>query len=242
VQVARTREAELGSETSRSKRRMLEMWQSRPRTTSRRRIVSTVLHVKARGTGCEIVLVHLRKRPLKLLATRVEKVKLRRVKMKDEKSTKNARQQRVRQEEKDRITHKLDAGRRRSAVRFFLEGFLIDAEVADTGADATVVPESLVNKLDSRGLDNKRIRLEKPIVFHSAKANGIEIVCATKITVKKLSMEVRGVQVVFKNATMMVKKDIDELLMGSDILKAVGFPFAKFLEKNATDLERIDLT
>jgi hypothetical protein len=120
----------------------------------------------------------------KLLATRVEKAKVRRVKMKEEKETKKARLQRVRQEEKDRVTHELGAGRRRSAVRFFLEGFLIDAAVADTGAYATVVPESVVNKLESRVLDTQRIRLEKPIVFHSAKANGVEIVCATKITVK----------------------------------------------------------
>jgi hypothetical protein len=120
----------------------------------------------------------------KLLATRVEKAKVRRVKMKEEKETKKARLQRVRQAEKDRVTRKLDAGRRSSAVRFFLEGFLIDDGVADTGADATVVPESMVNKLESRGLDTQRIRLENPKLFHSAKANGVEIVCATKITVK----------------------------------------------------------
>jgi hypothetical protein len=111
----------------------------------------------------------------------------------------------------------------RSAVRFILEGFLVDAAAADTGANASVLPESGVNKLESRGLDTQSIRLENPTVFHSAKANGVEIVCATKITVKKLSMEVRGVQVVFKNATTLVSKYIDDLLMGSDILNAVGF-------------------
>jgi hypothetical protein len=178
----------------------------------------------------------------KLLATRVEKAKVGQVKMKEEKETKKARLQRVRQEEKDRVTHKLDPGRRRSAVLFFLEGFLMDAAVADTGADATVMPELVGNKLESRGLDTQRIRLENPIAFHSAKANGVETVSATKVTVKKLSMEVRGVQVVFKNATMLVGKEIDELLMGSDILNAVGFSFAEFLEKNATELDGIDLT
>jgi predicted aspartyl protease len=60
----------------------------------------------------------------------------------------------------------MDAARTRSAVLFFLEGFLIDAAVANTGADATVVPESVVNKIESRGLDTQRIRLEKPILFH----------------------------------------------------------------------------
>jgi hypothetical protein len=123
-----------------------------------------------------------------------------------------------------------------------LEGFLIDDAVADTGADATVVPESVVSKLESRGLDTQRIRLEKPILFHSAKANGVEIVCATKITMKKLSMEVRGVQVVFKNATMLVINYIDELFMGSNILNAVGFSFAAFLKKNTTELDGIDMT
>jgi hypothetical protein len=48
------------------------------------------------------------------------------------------------------------------------------------------------------------------------------------MTAKKLSMEVRGVQVVFKNGTMLVSKDIDELLMGSDILNAVGFRLPNF--------------
>jgi hypothetical protein len=43
--------------------------------------------------------------------------------------------------------------------------------------------------------------------------------------------------VVFKNATMLVSKDTDELLMGSDILNAVGFSFAEFLEKDATELD-----
>jgi predicted aspartyl protease len=145
--------------------------------------------------------------------------------MKEEKETKKACLLRVRQEVKDRVTSRLDTERTRSAVRCFLEGILIYAAVADTGADATVVPESVVNKLESRGLGTRRIRLEKPIVFHSAKTDGVDIVRATKMTAKKLSMEVRGVQVVFKNATMLVSKDIDELLMGSDILNAVGFCF-----------------
>jgi hypothetical protein len=55
-------------------------------------------------------------------------------------------------------------------------------------------------------------------------------------------MEVRGVQVVFKNATMLVSKYIDELLMESDILNAVGFSFAEFLEKNAKELDGKDMT
>jgi hypothetical protein len=66
--------------------------------------------------------------------------------MKEDKETKEAHLQRVRQEVKDRVTRRLDAARTRSAVRCFLEGFLISAAVADTGADATVVPESVVNK------------------------------------------------------------------------------------------------
>jgi hypothetical protein len=153
--------------------------------------------------------------------------------MKEDKETKKACLQRVRQEIKDRVPRRLDAARTRSAVRCFLEGFLIDAAVADTGADATVVPESVVNKLESRGLGTQRIRLEKPIVSYPAKTDGVDIVSATKMTAKKLSMEVR-VQAVFKNATMLVSKDTDELLMGRDFLNAVGFWFAEFLEKNAT--------
>jgi hypothetical protein len=162
--------------------------------------------------------------------------------MREEKETKKARLQRVRQEVKDRVTRRLDAAGTRSAVRCFLEGFLIDAAVADTGPDATVVPESVVNKVESRGLGTQRIRLEKPIVFHPAKTDCVDIVSATKMTAKTLSMEVRGVQAVFKNAPMLVSKDIDELSTGSDILNAVGFSFAEFLLKNATELDGIDLT
>jgi hypothetical protein len=145
----------------------------------------------------------------------------------------------VRQEVKDRVTRRLDAARTRSAVRCFLEGFLIDAAVADTGADATVVPESVVNKVESRVLGTQRIRFEKPIVLHPARTDGVDIVSATKMTAKKLSMEVRGVHVVFTNAIKLVRKDIDELLRGSDILNSVSFSFAEFLKKNATDLDRI---
>jgi hypothetical protein len=79
-------------------------------------------------------------------------------------------------------SQRLDVSRTCSAVQFFLEGFLIDSAVADTGAEATGVPESVVNTLESRGLDTQRIRLEKPIVFHSAKADGVDIVYSTKIT------------------------------------------------------------
>jgi hypothetical protein len=73
---------------------------------------------------------------------------VRRVKRKEEKETKKARLQGERQEVKERVTSRLDAARTRSAVRCFLEGILIYAAVADTGADATVVPESVVNKLE----------------------------------------------------------------------------------------------
>jgi hypothetical protein len=61
-------------------------------------------------------------------------------------------------------------------------------------------------------------------------------------TREKLSMEVRGVQVVFENATLLVINDIDGLFMGSDILNAVGFSFADYLVKNATALDGIDLS
>jgi hypothetical protein len=41
---------------------------------------------------------------------------------------------------------------------------------------------------------------------------------------------------------MLVIKDIDELLMGRDILNAAGFAFAEFLEKNAKELDGTDLS
>jgi hypothetical protein len=89
-----------------------------------------------------------------------------------------------------------------------MEGMLIDAATENTRADATVVPDIVVAKMEQRGLAVERIKLEKALVFKTARAVGPEITCRTKIIVKRLTSQVRGVSVVFRNATLFVSNDI----------------------------------
>jgi hypothetical protein len=117
-----------------------------------------------------------------------------------------------------------------------LEGMLIDAATEHTGADATVVPDKVVAKMEQRGLAVERIKLEKALVFKTARADGPENTCRTKIIVKRLTCQVRGVSVVFRNATLFISSDIEEMLIGRDILNKTGFSFAEHLTKNVGTL------
>jgi hypothetical protein len=123
-----------------------------------------------------------------------------------------------------------------------LEGMLIDAATEDSGADATVVPDKVVAKMEQRGLAVERIKLEKALVFKTARAEGPEITCRTKIIVKRLTCQVRSVSVVFRNATLFVNSDIGEMLIGREILEKTGFSFAEHLTKNVGTLNEMDLS
>jgi hypothetical protein len=115
-----------------------------------------------------------------------------------------------------------DVRKCKSAIRFMLEGMLIDAATEDTGANATVVPDKVVAKMEQRGLAVERIKLKKALVFKTARADGPEITCRTKIIVKRLTCQVSGVSVVFRKASLFVSNDIEEMLIGRDILDKTG--------------------
>jgi hypothetical protein len=95
--------------------------------------------------------------------------------------------------------------------------------------------------MEQRGLAVERIKLEKALVFKTARADGPEITCRTKIIVKRLTCQVRGVSVVFRNATLFVSNDIEEMLIGRDILHKTSFSFAEPLTKNVGTLNEMDL-
>jgi hypothetical protein len=123
-----------------------------------------------------------------------------------------------------------------------LEGMLIDAATEGTGADATVVPDTVVAKMEQRGLAVERIKSEKALVFKTARADGPDISCRTKFIVKRLTCQGRGVSVVFRNTTRFVSNDVDEMLIGRDILYKSGFSFADHLTKNVVTLNEMDLS
>jgi hypothetical protein len=88
----------------------------------------------------------------------------------------------------------------------------------------------------------ERIKLEKALVFKTARADGPEITCRTKIIFKRLTCQVRGVSVLLRNATLFVSNDIKEMLIGRDILDKTGFGFVEHLTKNVGTLNEIDLS
>jgi hypothetical protein len=166
-------------------------------------------------------------------------LKVRRAKIKEAKAEKRRKLERVK---KAKIMQQHDVRKCKSAILFMLEGMLIDAATEDTGADATVVPDKVVAKMEQRGLVVERIKLEKALVFMTARAVGPEITWRTKIIVKRLICQVRGVSVVFRNATLFVSNDIEEMLIGRDILHKTGFSFAEHLTKNVGTLNEMDLS
>jgi hypothetical protein len=56
---------------------------------------------------------------------------------------------------------KQDIRRQKSAVRFLLEGILVEASVSDTSADCTVVPEFAVRKMEKAGITLQRRKMQK---------------------------------------------------------------------------------
>jgi hypothetical protein len=157
-------------------------------------------------------------------------------------TTKAEKRRKLERVKKAKTMQQHDVRKCKSAVRFMLEGMLIDAATEDTGADATVVPDKVVAKMEQRGLAVERIKLEKALVFKTARADGPEITCRTKIIVKRLTCQVRGVSVVFRNATLFISNDIEEMLIGRDILDKTGFSFAEHLTKNVGTLNEMDLS
>jgi hypothetical protein len=175
----------------------------------------------------------------RLFDERRQALKVRRAKIKEAKAEKRRKLERVK---KAKIMQQHDVRKCKSAIRFMLEGMLIDAAAEDTGADATVVPDKVVAKMEQRGLAVERIKLEKALVFKTARADGPEITYRTKIIVKRLTCQVRGVSVVFRSATLFVSNDIEEMLIGRDILDKTGFSFAEHLTKNVGTLNEMDLS
>jgi hypothetical protein len=165
--------------------------------------------------------------------------KVRRAKIKEAKAVKRRKLER---DKKAKIMQQHDARECKSAIWFTLEGMLIDAATADTGADATVVPDKVVAKMEQRGLAVERIKLEKAVVFKTARADGPENTCRTKIIVKRLTCQVRDVSVVFRNATLFVSNDIEEMIIGRDILDKTGCSFAEHLIKIVGTLNEMDLS
>jgi hypothetical protein len=68
-----------------------------------------------------------------------------------------------------------DVRKCKSAIQFMLEGTRIDEATEDTGADVTVVVGTVVPKMEQRGLAVERIKLEKALVFKTARADGPNI-------------------------------------------------------------------
>jgi hypothetical protein len=170
-----------------------------------------------------------------LFDERRQALKVRRAKIKEAKAEKRRKLERVK---KAKIMQQHDVRKCKSAIRFMLEGMLIDAATEDTGADATAVPDKVVAKMEQRGLAVERVKLEKALVFKTARADGPEITCRTKIMVKRLTCQVRGVSVVFRNATLFVSNDIEEMLIGRDILDKNGFQFRRTPYKECGHAER----
>jgi hypothetical protein len=96
--------------------------------------------------------------------------------------------------------------------------------------------------MEQRGLAVERIKLDKSLIFKTARADGPEITFRTKIIVKILTCQVRGVSVVFRNATLFVSNDIEEMLIGRDILDKAGCSFAEHLTKNVSKLNEMELS
>jgi hypothetical protein len=117
----------------------------------------------------------------------------------------------------------------------------VEAAAEDAGADATVVPESVIKKMMLGGFDEERGSLRTPMIFKLAVVHGPEIRCQEKVLVKRLTCMVRGVRAVFQNTSLLVSVDIDELLIGRDVLNKVALSFGEYLVKNADDLNGLDL-
>jgi hypothetical protein len=100
-----------------------------------------------------------------LFDERRQPLKVRRAKIKEAKAEKRRKLERVK---KAKIMQQHEVRKCKSAIRFMLEGMLIDAATEDTGADATVVPDKVVAKMEQRGLAVERIKLEKALVFKTA--------------------------------------------------------------------------
>jgi hypothetical protein len=89
-----------------------------------------------------------------------------------------------------------------------LEGTLIDASTEDTGADATVVPDKVVAKMEQRGLAVERIKLKKARALRLPELTAPRLLAEKKIIVKRLTCQVMGVSIVFRNATLFVRKTL----------------------------------
>jgi hypothetical protein len=96
--------------------------------------------------------------------------------------------------------------------------------------------------MKQRGLAVERIKVEEALVFKTARADGPEITFRTKIIVKRLTRIVRGASVGFRNAIPFVSNDIEEMLIGRDILDKTGFGFTEHLTKNVGTLNEMDLS
>jgi uncharacterized protein YaiL (DUF2058 family) len=74
---------------------------------------------------------------------------------------------------------------RRSAIRFLLEAVQINAAVADTGADVSLISSSIVMKLKQAGKTLHSEMLTAPLELEAEKRGGLIIKCYQHVTIKK---------------------------------------------------------
>ena len=138
-----------------------------------------------------------------------------------------------------RIQHVKANKMARDVTRFMLEGECIEAE-ADSGSAVTVCPRRFVQRLQSRGVQVDVKDIPKRTYGIADQHTRVEV--KQEATIGRLTMMNGGQPVDLLNVRMYISEDVPLLLLGRSILNEMGFSFADFLQKRATDLDGQDMS